>query len=86
MGPDVMIYPSSHLFEKKDLLIREQGYENPKQVIIEDDVWIGARVIILGGIRIKKGAVIGAGSVVTKDVEPFTVVAGAPARKIKERI
>lgn len=86
MGPDVMIFPSSHKFEKKGQLIKEQGYEDPKQVLIEDDVWIGARVIILGGVRIQKGAVIGAGSVVTKDVKPYTVVAGAPAKIIKERV
>lgn len=85
MGPDVMVIPSSHCFEKKDKLIMEQGYEEPKQVVIEDDVWIGARVIILGGICIKHGAVVGAGSVVTKDVEPFSVVAGVPAKVIKFR-
>lgn len=85
MGPDVMVFPSSHRFERKDQLILEQGYEEPKQVVIEDDVWIGARVIIVGGIRIKQGAVIGAGSVVTKDVEPFAIVAGVPAKVIKYR-
>lgn len=85
MGPDVMFFPSSHRFEKKDQSIMEQGYEEPKQVVIEDDVWIGARVIIVGGIRIKHGAVIGAGSVVTKDVEPFSIVAGVPAKVIKFR-
>jgi maltose O-acetyltransferase len=85
MGPDVIIYPSSHLFKEKNRLIKEQGYEAPKQVIIEDDVWIGARVIILGDICIRKGAVIGAGSVVTKDVEAYTIVAGVPAKVINWR-
>jgi len=86
MGPDVIIYPSSHRYEKRGQTIREQGYEDTKPVVIEDDVWIGARAILLGGIRIKKGAVIGAGSVVTKDIEPYTVVAGVPAKEIKQRI
>jgi maltose O-acetyltransferase len=86
MGPDVMIFSNTHHYEKKDRLIREQGYEDPKPVIIEDDVWIGARAIILGGTHIQKGAVIGAGSVVTRDVEPYTVVAGAPAKEIKRRV
>jgi len=85
MGPDVLIFSGSHKFREKEKLIREQGYDNPAPVIIEDDVWIGARVIILGGIRIQTGAVIGAGSVVTKDVKPYTVVAGSPAKVINQR-
>lgn len=56
-----------------------------KPVVIEDHVWIGARAIISPGVRIGEGAVIGAGSVVTRDVEPYTIVAGNPARFIKER-
>jgi acetyltransferase-like isoleucine patch superfamily enzyme len=55
-----------------------------KAVVIEDDVWIGASVIILKGVKIGKGAIIGAGSVVTKDIPPFTMWAGNPARFIKE--
>lgn len=54
-------------------------------VIIEDYVWVGARSTILPGVRIGRGAVIGAGSVVTKDVSEFTIVGGNPARKIGER-
>ncbi|KWH59684.1 acyltransferase [Burkholderia sp. AU39826] len=56
-----------------------------KPVVIEDHVWIGARAIISPGVRIGEGAVVGAGSVVTRDVEPYTIVAGNPARFIKER-
>lgn len=56
-----------------------------KPVVIEDHVWIGARAIISPGVRIGEGAVIGAGSVVTRDVQPYTIVAGNPARFIKER-
>lgn len=55
-------------------------------LVIEDEVWVGARALILPSVsRIEKGAVIGAGSVVTKDVEDYTIVAGNPARKIGER-
>ena len=53
-------------------------------IIIEEDAWIGAGTIILPGIHIGKGAIIGAGSVVTKDVEPYTIVAGNPARIIRK--
>lgn len=54
-----------------------------KRVIIEDDVWIGANAVLLPGVTIGKGAVIAAGSVVNKDVDPRTVVAGVPAKVIK---
>lgn len=54
------------------------------RIMIEDEVWIGANVTILPGIRVGKCAVIGAGSVVVKDVEPYTVVAGVPARMIRK--
>ncbi len=56
-----------------------------RPVTIGNDVWIGVRVIILGGVKIGNGAVIGAGSVVTRDVPPYAVVAGAPARLIRYR-
>lgn len=61
--------------------------ENEKQyqVIIGNDVWIGSHVLILGGIRVGDGAVIGSGSVVTKDVDPYSIVAGNPARVIRKR-
>lgn len=54
-------------------------------ITIEDDVWIGTKVIILSGVTIGRGAIVGAGAVVTKDVQPFTIVGGVPARLIKPR-
>jgi acetyltransferase-like isoleucine patch superfamily enzyme len=54
-----------------------------KPVIIEDDAWICAKSIILPGVTIGQGAIVGAGSVVTKDVEPYTIIAGNPAKFIK---
>lgn len=54
-----------------------------EKIIIEDDVWIGASVTVLPGVRVGKGAIIGAGSVVTKDVPAYTVVAGVPAKPIR---
>lgn len=53
-------------------------------VIIEDDVWIGCNVVVLKGVRIGRGAIVGAGSVVTRDVPPYVVVAGNPARVVRE--
>jgi maltose O-acetyltransferase len=63
----------------------KQGYQETKQVIIEDDVWIGARSVILPGIKIRTGSIIAVGNVVTKDVEPFSIVAGVPAKLVKKR-
>ena len=60
---------------------RKQHYSD--EVIISDDVWIGAGVIILPGIKLKKGCVIGAGSIVTKDTEEYCIYAGNPAKKIR---
>ena len=57
----------------------------PGSVIIEDDVWIGAKAIILPGVTIGRGSIVAAGAVVTKNVEPHTIVGGNPAKKIKDR-
>lgn len=84
MGPEVMIYTANHKMDKK-FLLNSQGV-NIKDVIVEDDVWIGARAIILPGVTIKKGSIIAAGAVVTKDVETYTIVGGNPAKFIKERV
>ena len=65
--------------------INISGERNPKQLIIGHDVWLGTNVTVMGGVRIGNGAVIGAGSVVTKNVEPYTIVAGVPAKVIKLR-
>lgn len=54
-------------------------------IVVDDDVWIGQNALVLSGVHIGQGAVIAAGSVVTKDVEPYTIVAGNPARVIKKR-
>lgn len=56
----------------------------PRPVIIEDDVWIGAKASVLPGVTIGRGSIVGVGSVVNADVPPFTVVGGVPARPIKK--
>lgn len=84
MAPEVTILTLIHNYNDISLPINQQKTE-PSDVIIEDDVWIGYRVIILPGVKVGEGAVIGAGAVVTKDVEPYTVVGGIPAKYIKKR-
>lgn len=62
-----------------------EGAGRGKKIIIEDDVWIGFGSILLSGIRVGRGAIVAAGSVVTKDVAPYEIVAGGPARPIGVR-
>ena len=85
MGPEVMIYTQNHNYQQTDIPMVKQGDTEKQKVIIEDDVWIGARVIILPGVTIGKGAIIGAGSVVTKSIDPYQLVGGVPAKTIKSR-
>lgn len=85
MGPEVIIRTVNHRFDRLDLPIRKQGAAPPERVVISDDVWIGTRVIILPGITIGRGAVVGAGAVVTRDVPPYAIVGGNPAKVIKYR-
>jgi acetyltransferase-like isoleucine patch superfamily enzyme len=80
----VTILTSSHGFKDKNCFIRKQGIESG-QVCIKQDVWIGTNATILMGVIIGEGAVIAAGAVVTKDVPPYTIVGGVPARSIGER-
>jgi len=79
-----VIAAENHIFDRLDVPIASQGCQS-RGIVIEDDVWIGAGCAILDGVTIGTGAVIGAGSVVTKDVEQFSVVAGTPARLIRMR-
>lgn len=84
IGPNVCIYAYNHNFENLEIPIKLQGYYEA-DVIIEEDVWIGSNSVILPGVKIGKGSIIGAGSVVTKNIPPFTIAAGCPAKVIKKR-
>lgn len=81
-----------HAFDNPHLLIRDQdlvarkGAGEVKPVVIEEDCWIGWGVVIMSGVHIGRGAVVGSNAVVTKDVEPYDVVAGQPARRLKQRL
>jgi acetyltransferase-like isoleucine patch superfamily enzyme len=84
MGPGVRIFSENHNFTHTEVPIRLQG-EIRQEVVIEDDCWIGSGATILAGVRIGTGSVIAAGSIVTNDVLPYSVVAGIPARLLKTR-
>lgn len=79
MGPDVKIYSINHQTRDIGKPMRLQGTTPVRPVSIEDDVWIGANVIILPGVHVGRGAILGAGSVIREDVPPYAVVVGNPS-------
>ncbi|MGE8720194.1 acyltransferase [Leptospira terpstrae] len=94
---NVSVSSGNHYFDKfPELNIKDQDRRvmndselrsrHSKPVVIEDDCWLGANVFVMNGIKIGKGSVIGANAVVTKDILPYSVVAGVPAKKIRNRI
>lgn len=85
MGPCVKMYVQNHNFSRTDIPMNQQGDSPVRPIVVGNDVWIGANVIILPGVSIGAGCVIGAGSVVTKSVPEYSVVAGNPAKIIKKR-
>lgn len=86
IGPNCSLTPVNHEFRNKNKTIKEQRFGPSKGgIIIEDDVWIGSGVTILDGAVIKKGAVIGANSLVLGKVEEYSINVGVPCKKIGER-
>ncbi|MBL6992072.1 MAG: acyltransferase [Bacteriovoracaceae bacterium] len=84
IGFDVTLVTTQHNYEDPNQAIKNQGYRD-KKIIIEDDVGVGARSFIMPGVTLGRGCYVGANAVVTKDVEPYTVVGGIPAKFIKKR-
>jgi acetyltransferase-like isoleucine patch superfamily enzyme len=83
LAPNVSLYAAGHPLDP-EVRGGMSGPEFGKEIWIEEDCWIGGNVVVLPGVRIGKGSTVGAGSVVTKDVPPYKVVAGNPARIIKD--
>lgn len=84
IGPGVRIITSAHTEPPRDVPVLDAPVEF-KPVRIEDGADLGVGAIILPGVRVGEGAIVGAGAVVTKDVPPFAIVAGNPARVLRER-
>ena len=80
-GPNVGIYTAGHPIHPET---RAEGLEYGREVVIEDDVWIGGSVVINPGVHIGKGSVIGSGSVVTKDIPEYSIAVGNPCRVIRK--
>lgn len=79
-----IITPMNHIFDDPNVLICQQG-ETARGISIGNDVWVGGNVKILDGVSIGDGSVIGAGSVVVKDIPPYMIAVGVPAKVIKKR-
>lgn len=81
IGPETRFYTVNHAF---DVELRREGWERAFPITLEPDVWLGGSVVVCPGVTIGRGAVVAAGAVVTKDVPPGTLVAGNPARVVRE--
>jgi acetyltransferase-like isoleucine patch superfamily enzyme len=84
LGSGVHIYVHNHKFDDPSVPIIDQGYYPAKPVLLERGAWVGAGTIILPGVTVGKNAVVGAGSVVTRDVPANTLAAGNPARILRQ--
>ncbi len=90
IGSDCMIAPFVYIVDsdhgiRRDALMNQQT-NVPRPILIGNDVWIGAHAVILAGVEIGDGAVVAAGAVVKRDVKPYSVVGGVPARPLGERL
>jgi virginiamycin A acetyltransferase len=86
IGPNCSLVPVNHAFDSRDIPIRLQRFSPSRGgLVIEDDVWLGANVVVLDGVTIARGCVIAAGSVVTRSTKPFGVYGGVPAKFLRER-
>lgn len=84
VGSNVTISSGKHPIDGKEPPVFQRPTE-PLPIVIEDDVWIGANAVIMPGVTLKKGTVVGAGAIVTKNTEEYSVVAGVPAKVIRYR-
>ena len=85
IGRDLLIAGKDHVFDIPGTATIFSGRPKSLQTLIEDDVWIGARVSIMEGIKIGRGSIVAMGSVVTNDIPPYSIVGGVPAKLLKNR-
>lgn len=85
MGPNCYILAQNHAFDRKDIPMIQQGFSQRRQTIIEDDVWIGRNVTMTPGRTIKKGTIVAACTVLTKDFPEYSIIGGNPVKLIRYR-
>ncbi len=84
IAPNCILRASNHRFDNPDIPFRKQGHTYG-EIILEDDIWIASNCVITPDTVIGRSSIIGAGSVVTKDIEPYSIVGGVPAKLIRKR-
>lgn len=87
IGPNVVLLPNSNANNGKEIneiCYIKENLTKKEKIVIKDEVWIGANVVIMPGVIVEKCCVIGAGSVVIENTEPYSIYAGVPAKKIKD--
>ena len=84
IAPFVQMIAANHRFDDTSRPITAQGLEH-KPIVLEDDIWVAGRVVIMAGVTVGTGAILAAGAVVTKNVPPWAICGGVPARLIKSR-
>jgi len=85
IGPNCVLRASNHNFDNPKIPFNQQGHTYG-EIILEDDVWVSSNCVITANTKIGKSSIIGAGSVVTKDVKPYSIMGGVPAKLIRKRI
>ncbi|MCI1710755.1 MAG: hypothetical protein LKM39_10980 [Chiayiivirga sp.] len=88
LGPDVKLLSGQHLFSlpghhPRFLRASHESPEHIARLVVEDDVWIGAAVVVVGGVTVGSGSVVGAGAVVSRDIPPYVVAVGVPAKPVR---
>ena len=86
MGPNCCILDANHASDRCDIPMIQQGHIIKKQTIIEDDVWIGRNVLFTPGRVVKKGSIIAAGCVLSKNFPEYSIIGGNPSRLIRNRL
>ncbi len=84
IAPNCILRASNHRFDNPDIPFRKQGHTYG-EIILEDDIWIASNCVITPDTVIGRSSIIGAGSVITKDIEPYSIVGGVPAKLIRKR-
>jgi acetyltransferase-like isoleucine patch superfamily enzyme len=85
IAPKCALFPYQHVMDDPTQVMEQQGFVSKGDIVIEDDVWLGTGAKVMDGVRIGRGAVIGAGAVVTRDIPPYAIAAGVPAKVIRTR-
>lgn len=85
MSPRVSLYAENHNYADATRSMKEQGVTR-EYIVVEDDCWIASHAVVVAGVTIGRGSIIAAGTVVTKDVPPYSIVAGVPGRVVRSRL